>query len=120
MGRFQKLGLRKISIDGEAGRATEKENTRLETAGAHMCFQNGEILVRKPLCWETKANRKRRGWKRASCILIIKGSSRGGIQSEPGLGVKTRLKKLSSTTYSFQDQSFNLPKASGSSSVKWE
>lgn len=65
--------------------------------GAPMCSltttQNGGTLARKPLCWETKANRKRRGWKRASCILIriyLKEPSTVGRQSEPALEVKTR------------------------------
>lgn len=57
--RLQKLRLKKeISTYGEARRATEKENARLETGGTQVyslaTTQGGDKNVRKPLCWETK------------------------------------------------------------------
>lgn len=93
--RLQKLRL-KISTDGEARRATETENARLEMGGTQVyslaTTQGGDKNVWKPLCWETKqSQRKRKAMEKG--ILHIKRKTQRIIyrverRSEPTLGVR--------------------------------
>lgn len=71
-------------MDGETGRATEKENERLETAGSQVCslattgMETGTLgspSAGKP----NKVNRKAKRWKKS--VLNIKRKTKSHLQS---------------------------------------